>query len=569
MTNPTPHTQPVPETGATPAATRRGRSLTRRLTVPAVAAAAVAGLVTGATLTQGTGTPAQDDVSTVAGQGVASRQAAGTLSEHGGARRIQGDQTDAIRDAVSRTGAKNVILLIGDGMGDSEITAARDYAEGAGGFFRGLDALPATGQYTHYSLNKDGSPDYVTDSAASGTAWSTGTKTYNGAIGVDINGRDQETLLERAKAAGKATGNVTTAEIEDATPAVEVSHVTNRRCYGPEATSKSCADNALENGGRGSIAEQMLTARPDVTLGGGAKTFGEKAKAGDYAGKTLLDQARERGYQLPTNASELDAVTAADQERPVLGLFSSGNMPVRWTGPKASQGGYAQPAASCEDNPKRDASVPTLAAMTQKAIDLLKTRKDGFFLQVEGASIDKQDHAANPCGQIGETVDLDEAVQKALEFAQQDGETLVITTADHAHTSQIVPTVDELEPGLYPGLTSKLRTREGSELTISYGTNGDPNGSQEHTGTQLRVAAYGPGAANVVGLTDQTDLFFTIDSQLGLGRKTPEAPSTPESSLPGSVTDPRPGSLGSLPGSTGSSLTGSLPGSSIVGSLGF
>ncbi|MDK8511550.1 alkaline phosphatase [Corynebacterium bovis] len=569
MTNPTPHTQPVPETGATPAATRRGRSLTRRLTVPAVAAAAVAGLVTGATLTQGTGPRAQDDVSTVAGQGVASRQAAGTLSEHGGARRIQDDQTDAIRDAVSRTGAKNVILLIGDGMGDSEITAARDYAEGAGGFFRGLDALPATGQYTHYSLNKDGSPDYVTDSAASGTAWSTGTKTYNGAIGVDINGRDQETLLERAKAAGKATGNVTTAEIEDATPAVEVSHVTNRRCYGPEATSKSCADNALENGGRGSIAEQMLTTRPDVTLGGGAKTFGEKAKAGDYAGKTLLDQARERGYQVPTNASELDAVTAADQERPVLGLFSSGNMPVRWTGPKASQGGYAQPAASCEDNPKRDASVPTLAAMTQKAIDLLKTRKDGFFLQVEGASIDKQDHAANPCGQIGETVDLDEAVQKALEFAQQDGETLVITTADHAHTSQIVPTVDELEPGLYPGLTSKLRTREGSELTISYGTNGDPNGSQEHTGTQLRVAAYGPGAANVVGLTDQTDLFFTIDSQLGLGRKTPEAPSTPESSLPGSVTDPRPGSLGSLPGSTGSSLTGSLPGSSIVGSLGF
>ncbi|MEL4163240.1 alkaline phosphatase [Corynebacterium bovis] len=555
--------------GEGPAATRRGRSLTRRLTVPAVAAAAVAGLVTGATLTQGTGTRAQDNVSTVAGQGVASRQAAGTLSEHGGARRIQGDQTDAIRDAVSRTGAKNVILLIGDGMGDSEITAARDYAEGAGGFFRGLDALPATGQYTHYSLNKDGSPDYVTDSAASGTAWSTGTKTYNGAIGVDINGRDQETLLERAKAAGKATGNVTTAEIEDATPAVEVSHVTNRRCYGPEATSKSCADNALENGGRGSIAEQMLTTRPDVTLGGGAKTFGAKAKAGDYAGKTLLNQARERGYQLPTNASELDAVTAADQERPVLGLFSSGNMPVRWTGPKASQGGYAQPAASCEDNPKRDASVPTLAAMTQKAIDLLKTRKDGFFLQVEGASIDKQDHAANPCGQIGETVDLDEAVQKALEFAQQDGETLVITTADHAHTSQIVPTVDELEPGLYPGLTSKLRTREGSELTISYGTNGDPNGSQEHTGTQLRVAAYGPGAANVVGLTDQTDLFFTIDSQLGLGRKTPEAPSTPESSLPGSVTDPRPGSLGSLPGSTGSSLTGSLPGSSIVGSLGF
>ncbi|WP_251275881.1 alkaline phosphatase, partial [Enterobacter hormaechei] len=75
----------------------------------------------------------------------------------------------------------------------------------------------------------------------------------------------------------------------------------------------------------------------------------------------------------------------------------------------------------------------------EKAIDLLSRNEKGFFLQVEGASIDKQDHAANPCGQIGETVDLDEAVQKALEFARKDGNTLVIVTADHAHASQIIP----------------------------------------------------------------------------------------------------------------------------------
>lgn len=77
--------------------------------------------------------------------------------------------------------------------------------------------------------------------------------------------------------------------------------------------------------------------------------------------------------------------------------------------------------------------------MTSKAIELLKDNPNGFFLQVEGASIDKQDHAANPCGQIGETVDLGEAVQKALAFAKADGETLVIVTADHAHSSQIGP----------------------------------------------------------------------------------------------------------------------------------
>ena len=105
--------------------------------------------------------------------------------------------------------AKNVILLIGDGMGDSEITAARNFAHGAGGMFKGLDALPFTGQYTHYSLNKDTlKPDYVTDSAASGTAWSTGVKSYNGAIGVDVFGNPHDSLIDLAKRAGKATGDV-------------------------------------------------------------------------------------------------------------------------------------------------------------------------------------------------------------------------------------------------------------------------------------------------------------------------------------------------------------------------
>ena len=108
------------------------------------------------------------------------------------------------------------------------------------------------------------------------------------------------------------------------------------------------------------------------------------------------------------------------------------------------------------------------------------------------------------------------AVQRALDFAKQDGETLVVVTADHAHSSQIVPTLDEEEPGRYPGLTRKLRTTEGSEMTMSYATSEDPESSQEHTGTQLRVAAYGPNSANVVGLTDQTDLFFTVSEALGL-----------------------------------------------------
>lgn len=440
-----------------------------------------------------------------------SRAATGDVTEHGGARRLSGDQTEALKASLINSTAKNVILLIGDGMGDSEITAARNQARGAGGFFPGLDALPLTGQYTHYSLDKKThKPNYVTDSAASATAWATGTKSYNGAIGVDVNGKDQVTILELAKAAGKATGNVSTAELQDATPAALMAHVTSRKCYGPEKTSELCPGNALEQGGKGSITEQMLKTRADVTLGGGAKSFGETAKAGEYQGKTLREQAQALGYQWIDNLDGLNAIQQADQRKPVLGLFADGNMPVRWQGPKASyHGNIDKPVVTCEVNKDRPASVPTLAQMTKKAINLLSTNDKGFFLQVEGASIDKQDHAANPCGQIGETVDLDEAVQEALAFAREHGDTLVVVTADHAHSSQIVENGTKA-----PGLTQAVNTKDGAVMTISYGNSEED--SQEHTGTQVRIAAYGPHAANVMGLTDQTDLFFTLKDAMGL-----------------------------------------------------
>jgi alkaline phosphatase len=482
------------------------RSTPRRLRVFATIGAAV---LVGALVACGSSD------STRQGNGeLISPDAKGDVSQNGGARRTTGDRTDALRASLNGNQAENVILLIGDGMGDSEITVARDVAEGAGGYFKGIDALPLTGSYTHYSLDKaTGKPDYVTDSAASGSAWATGTKTYNGAISVDLHGAAQANLLEIAKANGKATGNVTTAELQDATPAVLGAHVTDRKCYGPEETALKCPTNALEKGGLGSISEQLLNTRADITLGGGAKSFEQKAAAGQWQGQTLRDQAKARGYNLVTDRSGLDAVSKADQDAPLLGLFASGNMPVRWDGAKAVRDGLNLPAQTCHPSADRPATQPDLAGMTRKAIDLLKERKDGFFLQVEGASIDKQDHAANPCGQVGETVDLDEAVQAALEFAENDGNTLVIVTADHAHSSQIVP-LDTKSASL----TSKVVTKDGAEIGISYG-NGEEGGSQEHTGTQLRVAAYGPHAANVVGLTDQTDMFFTISDALGLDRK--------------------------------------------------
>lgn len=443
------------------------------------------------------------------------RKAAGAVDTFGGAARLKGDQTKTIASAIKGGKVKNVILIIGDGMGDSEITVARNYLQGAGGAFPGLDALPLTGQMTHYSVDKaTGKPDYTPDSAATGTAWATGVKTYDNAIGVDRHGTPYSSLLKLAKKQGRATGNVTTSEIQDATPAVQVSSISQRKCYGPSETSKTCPEAAKENGGRGSISEQLLETRPDVTFGGGSATFKEKATAGQYKGLTLRQQAKKRGYSYITSKEALRATTRADQKRPVLGLFSDSNLPVRFAPQVAVKDGAEQPAQSCKKNPEYG-KTPPLKQMTNKAINLLSKnkqgKKNGFFLQVESASIDKKDHDADACGQIGETGQLDEAVSTALNFAKKDGKTLVLVTADHAHTSQIVD-------GNTPGLTTKLKTTEGSEMTVAYGTS-PAGGSQQHTGTQVRVAGYGPGAANVVGLIDQTDLHFIIRKGFGISPK--------------------------------------------------
>ncbi len=424
--------------------------------------------------------------------------------------RGSGDRTAPLAEEIVGGQAHNVILLIGDGMGDSEITIARNYAEGAAGRLDGIDALPLTGQLTTYSLDRrTGLPDYVPDSAATATAWATGVKSFDGAISVDVDGTSRRTLLELAKRGGLKTGNVSTAEIQDATPAAQVAHITERGCKGPVRTTAWCPEEALENGGPGSIAEQLLVTRPDVSLGGGATYFDETVTAGEHAGGSVRDQADELGFQVVTDKAGLEAVAVADQDTPVLGLFASSNLAVRYVGPEATLDGAQRPAEECEPNPGRPARQPTLADMTSKAIDLLEN-PDGFFLQVEGASIDKQDHAANACGQIGETVDLDEAVRVALDFAESDGNTSVFVTADHAHSAQLV------EVGsVTPGVSVTLRTADGAPMAITYGTS-VPGDSQQHTGSQVRIAGYGPQAAGIVGLTDQTDLFRTIARALGL-----------------------------------------------------
>ena len=481
------------------------------------------------------------------------------LAQHGGAQRIA---------AIGNKKAKNVVLFIGDGMGDSEITVARDYLKGANGHFDGLDAVgqpsalddvqAGTGQYTTFSVGngskdsavgKDGDGKLVanpnpgkltpvTDSSASGSTWATGTKTYNNAVDVDIYGNPQLNLFELAKAAGKATGNVTTAEIQDATPAVLESHSSERACYGPQGktdgtsnnASKQCLINQLkENGGIGSISEQLLDTRADVTIGGGSKYFRQTVQGGEYKGKTVWEQAKEMGFQTVENdPAAMNALQYKDNQ-PVLALMSDGNMPTKFDPSKATAKDPAKDANPTVCTPNANwlgNQGSSLKDMTKKALDLLNDnpngQKNGFFLQVEGASIDKQDHAGNACGQIGETDDFDQAIAYAMQNVDLTN-TLVIVTADHAHTSQIL----NAQPAY--ALSTVLKTADGNNMVVSYGTAQDDSrdadggyngGDMEHTGTQLRIAASGPGAQRVIGLTDQTDNFYTIAGALGLATST-------------------------------------------------
>jgi alkaline phosphatase/streptomycin-6-phosphatase len=411
-----------------------------------------------------------------------------------------GDRSDAVRQAIDGGPARNILLFIGDGMGDSEITVARNYAVGAAGHLT-MDALPLSGAYTTYAVQEidPDLPDYVTDSAASGTAWATGHKTSNGRISTTARTDvDLKTILEIARERGMRTGDVTTAELTDATPAVLASHVASRACQGP-ADMAACPQDKKSAGGPGSIAEQLLAHEVDVLMGGGAARFDQQTMED---GRSPIQDALARGYRVIGGAAGLPLATPG---RKLLGLFNAGNLTSEWNGQEALPypSNVGHPQVCKEDN--RPVGEPSLAEMTAKAIELLdRPSGPGFFLQIEGASIDKQDHLANPCGQIGETIAFDRAIKIGVDFARAHPNTLLIVTADHGHASQIVPVPTDLD---HPtGVMSMLLTHDQAPLTIAYGTNGYHR-SMEHTGTEVRIAAMGPQAANVVGITDQTDLF--------------------------------------------------------------
>lgn len=429
----------------------------------------------------------------------------------------------AINAALRDKSPTNVIFLLGDGMGTQEITAARYYQGVAKPL--NVDRMPFTGFSTTWSVKPAASapylPDFAPDSASTGTMWATGQKTIDERISQgpssaeEVPGQNLTTILELAQKRGMKVGSVTTAEVTDATPAVLAAHISLRGCQGP-ANMAACPLETKAAGGLGSIAEQEIDHKIDVLLGGGLGRFTQTIPSGPDAGKTLVQVAQERGYRYVTDADGLSTVPNAN--KPVLGLFNNSTMAVEWSGPAASTGKGNAPVTCSEG--QRPGNEPSLAAMAKRALDLLDDdKRKGFFLQIEGASIDKQDHATNACGQIGETVAFDRAIGVALDYQEDHPDTLVVVTADHSHTSQIVAD-DASGSGIPTGYSTNLLSKDRQTLSLTYGTagyGGAPGAgpvavppSQQHTGAAVPVWGSGPGSLAVLGTNDHTDLFQTL-----------------------------------------------------------
>ena len=447
-------------------------------------------------------------------------------------------QGSGMAQSVSAPAPPKVILLIGDGMDQHQITIARNYLVGYDGRLT-LDSLPVRSNVQIQTVLEEDprAPEYVADSANTATSMASGIVTSTGRIGTTAGtDLDAPTIMELAAAAGFGTGIVATSSVTDATPASFVAHVSYRLCESPRAMvsanannaafSTDCAADLKANGGKGSIAEQIAASKIDIVLGGGERHFALPAEG--ERSKTVRDLAVENGFRLVRTAEELAALQRGGR---VLGLFAPGTLPVQWRGAGGAQaqlvqrdeaGKVALPQPfACEPDPAYGAT-PTLRAMARAALNHLDDGRS-FVLMVESSSIDKQSHARRPCGQIGELKQLDETLAELLDYARAHPETLLLVTADHSQAAQLVPETSWLSGrnAASPGYFARVRTPEGGIMGINYATN-DSNLQEDHTGADVPLFAYGAGAEEIPATVRQTDVFRIMQRHLGLDAARPE-----------------------------------------------
>ena len=438
------------------------------------------------------------------------------------------------------TGPRNVILIVGDGMDDQQITAARNYLKGLRGKLL-LDELPlrSTSQILTVTDEVEPRPIYVADSANTASALATGTVTSIGRIatspGTDL---DLPTIAEQAAAAGFRTGVVATSSVTDATPASFAAHISMRLCQNPDLMEDitfrdislgNCRADMKANGGPGSISEQLAASSLHVLLGGGSEHFEPRIEGGDIS---VLESARAAGF---TTVATRDELLDAKGHGRLLGLFSPDTMPVRWRGEDGRESERAETSflhmfhdylgeatlpdpMRCEPNPEFE-GMPSLKEMTDIALKRLSRKNDtGFFLMVESASIDKQSHERKPCGSIGELEQLEEALASALAFARKHPQTLILVTADHSQAAQIIPEESLFSsfpvPLYSPGKISRLITPEGEIMAINYATTNFM--MEEHTGASVPLFANSRGKGRVPAFVQQPDIYHIMADYLGL-----------------------------------------------------
>lgn len=345
---------------------------------------------------------------------------------------------------------KNIILMIGDGMGVSQVTAGR-IAKGS----LAMEQLDTIGLMTTHSINK-----LVTDSAAAATAMATGTKTRNGALGVDVNNQPLETVAEIARDEGKAVGLVAACSLTHATPAGFAVHVPSR--------------NMDER-----IAEQIVAAEFNVLFGGGRAWFMPKPE-----GTNDLTEPMDKS---PAGYGKLETSAGERTDGKDLLKELRKQMPVAETPEEFEKLGQTDRAAALLwtlHPPPANQRTVSLARQTAKALEILARDEDGFFLMVEGSQIDWAGHKRDKDWTIEETVDFDDAVQEAVAFASEHPDTLLIVTADH-------------ECGGFAIHNGSIEERTVDAAGFTWGN---------HTGTMVPVFSAGPGAQVFGRIFDNTDL---------------------------------------------------------------
>ena len=349
--------------------------------------------------------------------------------------------------------ARNIILLIGDGMGPTHISVYRN-VQGGPNHKLSFDKFDFSGYVKTHAYNS-----LVTDSAASATAFSSGVKTINRYVGVDHNKKPAKNITEMLFEKGFVNTIISTSEITHATPAAFASHVSSR--YEKEK-----------------IAEHIYNSKNHIVLGGGTNYFLPIEEGGIREdGVDFVKKIKKNFHYLETK-KDLDNFNYSDRKK-IFGLFA-------------------------EDDLERTEFEPNLLEMLDFSIReskrLLADGCKGFFIMAEGSKIDWASHDNDYEYYLKEMQEFEKTVKKALNFAEENNDTLVIVTADHETGGLLIEQDD-------------ARYRETGNMKISWNT---AVGRGVHTGIMVPVFAQGPGAENFSGVMDNTDVFFAMEEALGI-----------------------------------------------------